>query len=72
MEPAAANKSCSGMAEMTVHRSCKVGAVHASGRIPVTTGRTVIYDAGVIKRRADETGSIVAHTAILCCGNVCG
>ena len=65
MEPATTHKSCGGVAEMAIHRSCEVRAVHTSGRITVMAGRTVIDDSGMIKHRPDKARGVMADTTIL-------
>ena len=64
MEPAAAHKSCGGVAEMAIQPGRDVGAVHTGRRNPVA-GRAIVDDAGMIKHCADEGSGVMTDTAIL-------
>ena len=67
VEPGAADEGCGGVAEMAVHRSCKVRVVHAFGRITVMTGRTVVHNTAMIEHCPGEGSGVVTDTAILIC-----
>ena len=69
MGPATAQEGSGGMTYMAIQRSYQVwrtgfGAL-ANSRHTIMTGRTVIHNAGMIKYRTEEIGSVMTDTAIL-------
>ena len=76
MNPDTAQEGCGGMTGAAIQRGFKVGGVDLGIFTyccnTIMAGRAIIYDAGMIKYRADERSDVMTETTILVGDNMSG